>query len=453
VRWGTPAVLAISASRLARLSDIAVDWRVFVYLFVVSLAAGIGFGLVPAVAASRGEVTGALKGGTGLGGSSRLFRRFRDGLAAAEVALAFVLVIAAGLLLREFLRLKSTDPGFIAANVLTMHLMPNVGARECAELVPQIEALPGVRAAAFAQMLPLQAWGWNATFSIAGRPPSAPNERPVVELRYVTPRYFETLGIPIRRGRAFTERDISSAPRVIIVNETLARRFFGDTDPVGQKTDRGLVVGVAGDVRQAGLDRATLPDIYYPIAQNTAQLRDLGMSLIIGTRVPPAQLAGPAREVIRRAYPDLAIFGMKTMSEVVADSLSDTTLYTWLVGSFALLALVLACAGIYGVMSYAVASRTREFGIRLALGEDRASVQRQVLRQAGLLIAVGLGVGLGGVLVSAKFLESLIVGAGHLQPTTVSLAAIFLAAVALVASLAPARRAARVDPMVALRQD
>ena len=453
VRWGTPVVLTFSASRLSRISDIGVDWRVFAFLLTVSLATGIGFGLVPAIAASRGEVTGALKGGTGLGGSSRLFRRFRDGLATAEVALAFVLVIAAGLVVREFLRLRSTDPGFVAANVLTMHLMPNVGARECADLLPQIEALPGVRAAAFTQMLPLQSWGWTATFSIVGRPAAAPSDRPVIELRYVTPRYFEALGIPIRKGRVFTDADVATAPRVIIVNETVVRRFFGGADPLGLQTDRGTVIGVAGDVRQAGLDRATLPDIYYPIAQNTSQIRDLGMSLIIGTRVPPGQLAGPARELIRRTYPNLAIFGVKTMDQVVADSLSDTSLYTWLVGSFAALALVLACAGIYGVMSYAVASRTREFGIRLALGQDRASVERLVLRQAGTLVAIGLAVGLGGVVVSAKFLESLIVGAGHVQATTVTLAGAFLAAVALIACLAPARRAARVDPIVALRQD
>ena len=451
--WGTPALLTISAWKLPRATDIGVDWRVFAFLLVVALLTGIGFGLVPAITASRTEVTSALKGGTGLGGSSRFFRRFRDALAAAEVALAFVLVIGAGLLVREFLRLRSTDPGFVRANVLTMHLAPNVGARECADLVPQIEALPGVRAAAFAQMLPLQSWGWTATFSIVGRPPVALSDRPVVELRYVTPRYFDALGIPIRKGRAFTDADVATTARVIIVNETVVRRFFGDADPVGLQTDRGTVVGVAGDVRQAGLDRATLPDVYYPIAQNTSQLRDLGMSLIISTRVPPAQLAGPARELIRRTYPNLAIFGVKTMDEVVADSLSDTSLYTWLVGSFAALALVLACAGIYGVMSYAVASRTREFGIRLALGQDRGSVQRLVLRQAGVLVAMGLAVGLGGVVVSAKFLESLIIGAGRVQATTVTLAGALLAAVALIACLAPARRAARVDPMVALRQD
>jgi predicted permease len=302
-------------------------------------------------------------------------------------------------------------------------------------------------------MLPLQSWGWNATFSIVGRPPFAPSDRPVVELRYVTPRYFETFGIPIKSGRAFTDADVATAPRVIIVNETVARRYFGGTDPVGQQTDRGVIVGIAGDVRQAGLDRATLPDIYYPIAQNMSQVRDLGMSLIISTRIPPGDVASPAREVIHRAYPNLAIFGVKTMDQVVSDSLADTTFFTWLVGCFGVLALVLACAGIYGVMSYTVAARTREFGIRLALGQDRSSVQRLVLRHAAAVVGAGLAAGALGVFASVRFLESLIVGASRVPASTIIVAGGALATVAIVASLVPARRAARVDPIVALREE
>ena len=452
-RWGTPILVAVSASSIPRASEVGIDWRVFAFLFGVSIATGIGFGLAPALAASGADVQATLKGATGLGGSNALFRRLLDTLAIAEIALAFVLVVGAGVVVREFLRLRATDTGMVTANVLTMHLGPNMSARDCYDLVPQIEALPGVRAAAFAQMLPLQSWGWTATFAIAGRPPAPPSERPVVELRYVTPKYFEALGIPIRRGRAFTEADGFSAPRVIVVNETLARRYFGGANPVGQQTDRGMIVGVAGDVRQAGLDRATLPDIYYPIAQNVSQVRDLGMSLIISTNVLPAGVAGPARALIRRTYPSLAVFGVKTMDQVVRESLSDTNLYAWLVGTFAALALVLACAGIYGVMSYAVASRTREFGIRLALGAERGGVQRLVFRRAATLVAIGLVVGLAGVLVSARFLDSLIVGASRVQPLGVAATAGLLASTALIAALVPARRASRVDPIVALRQD
>jgi predicted permease len=272
-------------------------------------------------------------------------------------------------------------------------------------------------------------------------------------LRYITPRYFEALGIPIRKGRAFTVADTATAPRVIIINETLARRYFGNTDPVGQQTDRGTVVGVAGDVRQTGLDRAAVPDVYYPIAQNVSQIRDLGMTLIVATRVPPASVAATVRDSIGQTHPHLAVFGVKTMDEVVADSLSSTTFYTRLVGSFAALALILACAGIYGVMAFVVAARTREFGIRLALGAERGSVRRLVLGHAAMVVASGLGFGFVGVAALSRVLESLIVGAGRLDLVTVAAAAGLLAAVALLGCLVPARRAARVDPIDALRQE
>jgi putative ABC transport system permease protein len=451
--WGTPLVLALSASRIPRGADIAMDWRVFGFLLVVSVATGLAFGLAPALAASRTDVQGALKGGTGPGSSRPIVGRVRDALAAAEVALAFVLVVGAGLVARELVRLRNTDTGLAPAGVLTMHVSPDVSAQMCDELADAVESLPGVRAAAFAQMLPLQSWGWTATFSIVGRAPFLPSERPVVELRYVTPRYFDALGVPVRQGRAFTDADVAETPRVVIVNETLARRYFAGASPVGQLTDRGTIVGVVGDVRQAGVDRATLPEIFFPIAQNMSQVRDLGMSLIVSTRVPPASLAAPVRDVIRRAYPDLAVFQVKTMEQVVSESLSEPTLYVWLVGAFALLALVLACAGIYGVVSYAVAARTREFGIRFALGATGGQVQRRVLGHAAALVAAGLGAGLVGLVGFVRPLERLVAGAGRLEPLAVTAAAAVLAAVAFMASLAPARRAAAVDPAVALRRE
>ena len=453
VTWGMPVIFSLPSAQVPRVADIGVDWRVFVFIVIVSLVTGMVFGLAPALAATRTTLQHALKGTAAGAGSPRGLDRLRDGLAVAEVSLAFVLVISAGLLTRELLRLRDTDIGLATGNVLTMHLVPNVTARDCAVLVDEIERLPGVRRAAFAQMLPLQSWGWTATFSIVGRPPFPPAERPVVELRYVTPGYFDALGIPIRRGRSFTDTDTATAPRVIIVNETLARRYFADTDPVGKETDRGTIVGVAGDVRQAGIDRPVLPDIYYPMAQNVSQVRDLGMSLIASTLVPPQTLVGPVRESIRRSYPSLAIFGVRTMQEIVSDSLARTTFYAWLVGSFALLALVVASAGIYGVMSYVVASRTREFGIRLALGADGRVINRLVLRQALVIVGIGLVIGLLGMAAATQFLERLIVGAGAVRPATIATSAGLLATVAILAALLPARRAGRVDPVTALRQE
>ena len=451
--WATPALAALAAFQLPQGVEVGVDWRVFLFLLGVCVVTGAAFGMAPALAAARTDINGALKGGTGARGAGFFFRTFREGLAVAEIALALVLGIGAALLVRELVRTRHVDPGFSTANVLTMHLLPNVGPAECADLVSRVEALPGVRAAAFAQMLPLQSWGWTATFSIQGRPPLPAADRPLIELRYVTPRYFEALGIPIVRGRAFADSDGPTAPPVVIVNETVVRKYFRSLDPIGVTTDRGVVVGVAHDVRQAGLNQATLADFYYPVAQNTAQMRNLGMSLIVSTRVPPAELVGPTRDVVRRAYPALAIFGVKTMDEIVRDSLADANLYTWLVGAFAALALVLACAGIYGVMSSAVTSRLREFGVRLALGQGARSLQVLVLRRAAWIIAGGVAVGLAAGLASARFLDSLIPGAGDLRPAVVAGVSGLLAVIALISCLAPARRAARVDPLVALRQE
>jgi predicted permease len=451
--WGTPVVVAFAGSLIPRASDITLDWRVLTFLLLVATTMGQMLGAAPALAASTIDVSSGLSRGSEFGSGSIRLGRLRDALAAAEIALAFVLVISAGLLTREAVRLANTETGLAPDSVLTMHVTPNLNAQACADLVRQIETLPGVRAAAFAQMLPLQSWGWTATFSIVGRDPFPPAERPVVELRYVTPGYFTALGIPIRRGRAFTDADTAQAPRVIIVNDALARRYFGDEDPVGRQTDRGTIVGVAGDVRQAGLDRSALPDIYYPVAQNMSQLNDLGMTLIVSGEVPPATLAGPARDLIRRSRPDLAVFEVRTMGEVVAQSLAESRLYTWFVGLFAALILVLACAGIYGVLSSVVTSRTREFGIRLALGAGRSGLQWLVLRHAATLLGAGLAVGLVGAVASARVLDSVIVGASRVQPLPVAAAAAILASVAMLACLVPVRRAAGIDPIATLRQD
>jgi predicted permease len=453
VTWGLPVLLAMPGLAVPRAVEIGVDRRVMAFLLAASVVTGLVFGLLPALAASLTNAHEALKSGIAFGRSSRSLGRFRDALAVSEVALAFVLVIGAGLLVREFGRLRDTDTGMATTNVLTMHLAPSLKAADYYAIAGQVAGLPGVRAAAFAQMLPLQTWGWGASFTIEGRPPATPNERLTTELRYITPSYFDALGIPILRGRGFTEADVPESQRVIIVNEMLARRYFGGTDPVGQKTDRGVIVGVVGDVRQAGLDRETLPDIYYPMAQNVAQIADIGMTLVVSTKAAPRTLTGPIRELVGRAYPNVAIFGVGTMDEIVRDSLAGTAFYSWLVGSFAVLALIVACAGIYGVMSSIVAMRTREFGIRLALGCERRRVERLVLGHAAVLAAAGLVIGAAGALASARFLESLVVGASRLEPATMAGSAVLLAVVALLASAVPARRAARVDPMRALRQD
>lgn len=302
-------------------------------------------------------------------------------------------------------------------------------------------------------MLPLQNWGWSSNSSDFRRrgEPVPPATFPI-ELRYITPGYFQALGIPIRKGRALTAQDTKDSPRVILINEALARKTFGSDDPVGRETTRGTVVGVVGDVRQVNLDQPALPELYYPIAQNWSQVSELGLTLVVSAESPDATI-GAARSIVRDVNPNLAVFGVKSMDRVVADSLADFTLFLMLMGAFAALALLLASTGTYGVLASIAASRTREFALRIAMGADRARVTRLVLAQGLRLTAIGLLLGVAGALAAAPLLDKLPMTIP--RPTTVTIApvAILIGAIALLACLIPAYRAARVDPMAALRQE
>jgi predicted permease len=449
VAWGTPLLLRTAAEKIPRAWEIGVDWRVFTFVAIITAVTGFAFGLVPALAAARHDIIGTLRGGTAAADGSHR-PRLRDALAIGEVALAFMLLIGSGLLIREFIRLQQTAIGITAPHVLTLHLSPALTPAQYRDLTERAAALPGVRAAAFAQMLPLQNWGWTGGFAIRGFAMRA-DEQPSAELRYVTPDYFRALGIPVTRGRAFTDADTADAPRVIVINQALARRYFGELDPVGRVTDRGLIVGVAGDVKQIGIDREPAPEIYYPIAQNVAQRRELGMSLIVSTEVPAAAVVAPITAVIRESYPQVAIFNVKTLDEIVGDALADQRLNTTLLTAFAAIAVVLACAGIYGVVSYAVRARTREFGVRIALGADPRQVRALVIRQAARLAGTGLVLGFGGALLLARYLTSVMPGADRLDVVTTVAAAAVLGAVACAAAVIPALRASRVSPLIAIR--
>lgn len=456
--WGTGRLMSLAAPYVPRSHEVGLDWRVFLFLLATCVVTAAMFGLAPAFSAMRTEAQSALKesGGHSTMGAGQ--RRLRDGLVIAEVALAFVLGLGATLLVRELVRLRTTDTGMVTSNVVTFHLggqRTGTDGRQFYEMAERVAQLPGVRAAGFTQLLPLQSWGWRANasdFTIRGRP--APESPPLLmELRYVTPGYFQALGIPIQRGRVFTAGDNRDAPPVILINEALARQHFGRDDPVGQETSRGTVVGVVGDVRQVNLDRPAVPEIYYPIAQNWSQVRELGMSLVVRTAGPPLAVVDAIRAAIREVDPNLAIFNVKSMERVVADSLSDFTLYLSLMAAFAALALVLASTGTYGVISYIATSRTREFAIRAALGAERARVTRLVLGQAVRLTAIGLGCGLTGALAAAPLLQTLPVSVRPPDVATLATVALVIGTAAVVACLLPARRAASVDPMSALRSE
>jgi ABC-type antimicrobial peptide transport system permease subunit len=283
--------------------------------------------------------------------------------------------------------------------------------------------------------------------------PASDAPRFPIELRYITPGYFRALRIPLRRGRAFTDGDTRESTRVIVINETLARLYFGAADPVGAAMTRGTIVGVVADVRQVNLDRPALPEIYYPIAQNWSQVSELGMSLVVSAENRADMLIDAVRSAIRDVAPNQAVFSVKTMDRVVADSLSEFTLFLGLMAAFATLALVLAWSGTYGVISYLSTSRTREFAIRVALGADSARVTRMVLGHGIQLTAIGLAAGLIGALALTPFLQSLPVAVRPPDVVTTAAVAVVIGIVAVTACLVPARRAARSNPSAMLRHD
>ncbi len=332
-------------------------------------------------------------------------------------------------------------------------MTPATDVRQFYEIADRVERLPGVRAAGFTQLLPLQNWGWTSNsidFQEQGRPP----ERRVfpIELRFVTPGYFRALGIPVR-GRAFTDRDDKNAPFVILINEALARKSFPGQDPIGKKTTRGTVVGVVGDVRQANLDRPSVPELYTAIAQNWSQVSELGLTLVVNAADRPERVIGSVRGVVRDVNPNLAVFRIKTMDAVVADSLADFTIYLTLIAAAAGLALVMAITGTYAVISNIAAARKREFAIRVALGADRGRVIALVLSQGARLAIIGLALGVFGALTAGRALQGLPVSVRPPDLATVGPVALLIAAVAVVACLVPARRAAGTNPIEALRSE
>jgi putative ABC transport system permease protein len=356
-----------------------------------------------------------------------------------------MLLVGAGLLLRTFLNLQGTNPGLNAENAVTMHIVVS-GAGDAMAIEERVAQIHGVRAAGMISLLPLQDSGWAGGFTIPGQPGIHETE-----LRFVTPGYFRAMGIPLRRGRELSGRDVPGAPGVILINETFARLYFPNQDPVGRKIDRGTIVGVVGDVRQAALDTPPKPEIYFAVAQNFAQIRRLGWTLVARGDRPPEPLVGAIRRAIREVSPDQALFQVAAMQDVIDQSLANPRLYMWLVGLFAAIGTLLAIAGIYGVIAYLVTLRTREFGIRMALGADTGRMLRLVMARGAWLTALGLAIGIGGAAALTRVLRGVLYGVTATDSLTFGAAALLLGAVALGACLAPAHRAARVDPSIALR--
>jgi putative ABC transport system permease protein len=448
-RWGTDLLVSLYTGRIPRAHEVALDWRVFAFLLLCSLVTAVLFGLAPAFTAARIDVRAVTREATGHQTASRRLGRLRDALATIEIALAFTLAVGALLLVREVGRLQNVDTGMDPRNVVVLHLTPRAPAADYYAMEARVAALPGARAAGFIQLLPLQNWGWNAGFNIRGRAPAG--TPPAAELRYVTPGYFAALGIPLVAGRGFTDADKEGAPPVILVNQALANRYFPGEHAVGRRLDRGTIVGIAGDVRDVHLSRPAEPTIYYPAAQNVTMTSDLGMSLVVRAAGDPESLVPAIRRAVTEINPNLAIFNVMTMEQVIEDSLWQLRLYRWLIGLFAALALVLAAIGIYGVVSYAAAARTREFAVRLALGSSNRALAALVMRRALLLTSGGLACGLATVLMLTWIVGD--TGAVRPDPSTCAIVAAVVCAITVIACALPTARTAALDPAEALRQE
>jgi len=429
----------------------------------VSLACALLFALIPALRSSKLDAAGLLRTSVS---PSREAGRVRGVLLVAEVALSMMLLAGAGLLVRSFVGLSALSPGFDPKDVWTMSVaVPDAHYKNSAALqtywdqaLTELRGLPGVVSVAAVTPLPLSGDDFSSSVSIAGR--SVPEkDEPSAELRTATPDYFRTLAIPLRKGRAFTDTDRLGAARVLLISETAARMFFPEGDAIGQRVkfgarggyekNEGEIVGIVGDVRHFGVDAPIPPIFYVPLAQSGLD----AVVVVMRTAASAAALTQPARKTVQAIDRDALVGEPVPMETFVSASLGQRRFYMMLLGGFAALALVLAAVGLYGVISYFVAQRTQEVGIRVALGASGSEVVAMVMRQGLKLAAAGLAIGLALALLLKSVLKGFLVGVSTTDPATLAITALLLLLVAVLASYAPARRAARVDPMVALRFD
>jgi len=458
-------LLAIGSDKLPRLQEVKIDARVLGFTAAISLLSGLLFGLAPAWRASRTSLSESLKEGRQIGGESRGWQRTRNLLVVAEVALSLVLLTGAGLMLNSFLRLQRVSPGFPPQNILTSQIsLPGARYKEDAQingfyqqLIDRVGKLPGVQAAGIGMSLPPNQRSISDTFTIEGAPPTPGEGAPPVPVVFVSSGYFSALGVPLLRGRNFQESDRDGSPTVVIINETLARRYFPNQDPIGRRLKVGgperptnvwmEIVGVVGDVRYGGLDVAPEPAYY----EHYLQVPWYSTYLVVRSATDSRQLAAAVRTSVWSLDKDLPVADIKTMDQLLSESVERPRFRTLVFLVLGSLALVLAMTGIYGVMSHLVTQRTREIGIRVALGAPRGSVLRLIMGQGMSLALIGVVIGVGAALALARLMTSLLYDVRPTDPVTLVAITVLLLAVALAACWLPARRATKVDPLLALR--
>ncbi len=458
--WTLPALRTLAPANMLAGQPIEMDTGVLLFTALVSATTGILCGLFPAIHIANPDIAGMLNEG-GRGSASGLRAAgTRNALVVSEIALAAVLLVSAGLLLRSFDRLLAAPKGFRPERILSLQLSlsptryPNAPARAgfVRQLIERINAVPGVLSTAAISRLPLNPGNSTRSVEIQGRT-SPPSADVTPDFLVATPGFFPSMGIPIVRGRDFTPRDTGTAPTVAIVNEAMARYFWPAQDPIGKLIKVGVqenwspVVGVVSNIRQHHLDQAPRPAVYVPYEQDTWPF----MAFVVRTGMEPAAAVSAVRAAVRSVDKDQPIYNVRTMDEVVSASLASKRLSMVLLGLFALVAVALACIGIYGVMAYAVAERTHEIGVRMALGAKSGAVLRLVVVHGLRLAFVGIAAGLILSLAAARLLSRLLYGVSPWDPLTFAGIALLLVSMAAVASLIPARRAVQVDPVIALR--
>jgi len=462
---GVKLLLSINPANVPRLSEVGIDLRVLLFTLMASVVTGLLFGAIPAIQASKPDLNSTLKEGVrGTSGGSR-GKQTRHTLVVLEVALTQVVLIAAALMLKSFYQLQNVDPGFNPERVLTMQVtLPPTKYTEDDQVsaffdqsIKRLASLPGVEAAGAITTLPLQPdTALARRFTIDGRAPSSPDERLTAAYGAVSSDYFKLMSIPLLKGRYFEERDRDKSPPVIVINDAMARLYWGQDDPLGKHisitAEGGVsreIIGIVGNVKQSSLDSESGAQMYEPFLQVPWNF----MALVLRTTQDPNSIMRASRAELLSIDPGQPVFDVKTMDQLVGESISQPRLYTTLVAIFAILALALAAIGIYGVISYAVTQRTQEIGIRMALGAAPSTVLKMMVGQAMFLTGIGLILGIVAAFLSGRLLADLLFGVSERDVTVFLVIPCVLAAVALVSSYLPARRATRVDPMLALRAE
>ena len=460
--WGVAVFVTSARTLLPRLDEVRLDFRVLLFTLGASLLTGLIFGIAPALRAAKGDLHGTLKD-AGAGGGTAGPQRLRGSLVVSQLALSLVLLIGAGLMVKSFVQVLTADKGFNSENLLTADLSlsparygePQQQARFFQQFLERVKAVPGVEGVAIVNNAPLAGGGTDGGIRIEGRTDSS-DQRPTAEKSIISSEFFSVMGTSLVRGRMFNERDAAGSAQVAIINESFARRYFGDNNPIGTRIDFAWdttgtqeIVGVVRDLKQYGLDQPANATVYVPYLQRP----EAGMTVIVRSQMAPASLVPAIRQQLLAVDNQQALARVRTMQDVVGESVAHRRVIVLIFGTFAVLALLLAAIGLYGVMAYTVTMRTREIGVRMALGAQRRDILKMIVRGGLILCLIGVAIGLAGSVALMRLLTTLLFGVTPTDAVTFAVVSVAVIMVGVVACWIPARRATKVDPLIALRYE